>query len=214
MADNTVAANFTTKKTLLGINRRRKSQGKPPIKQGPKSSGLSRIQLLYAAGGLLDTASIAIGTIGRASAIRAKGKFEEAAFSENERRLKLAADDAKKRGDKDATNFMKRVRGMQGAQRAALGASGIEIDRGTAAQIQAETLEFGIEDRSTIKVNAIREAFGFKRQALEQESKVQLTRIGRKLAEKQAKTAGTLQAVQSITATAGSLSKAGTARTT
>lgn len=207
-----VAANFTTKRTLLRANKRREARGKDPIVQGePRKGTLSNIQTLYAAGGILDTASIAIGTMSKASAIRATGKFEEAAFMENSRRLKLAADAAIKSGDKDAAKFMRRVRSLIGTQRAVLGASGIEIDRGSAADIQAETLEFGSEDASTIRTNAVMEAFGLERQAIEQESSARLTRIGRKAEERSVRRAGTLRVVRSAVDTSANISRAGSA---
>ena len=175
------------------------------------TGGLSRIQSLYLAGGILDTAAIAVGAISKASAIRAKGKFEEAAFIENARRFKIAAEDAKKRGHKDATTFMRRVRGLVGSQRAALGASGISIDKGSSADIQAETIEIGSEGASTIRTNAYREAFGYELQAIEQESAARMSRSARKNQTSALKRKAILQTTSSVVSTGASMNKAGSA---
>lgn len=212
--DDIVAANFTTKKTLLRINRRRRAAGKEPIPvQRPteKDKGLSNIQKLYLTGGVLDTFSIIVGNMGRASAIRARGKVEEASFVENSRRLKAAAKDAIKRGSKEAANFIRSIRKFEGSQVTAMAAQNIDVTRGTAADIRQETIETGLEDLATIRTNKYREAFGFKAKALEQEGAARLSRIARKGGEKQARLLGISRAAQSVVNTATNIEKAGSA---
>ena len=170
---------------------------------------LSNVQKLYAAGGILDVFAVASGSMAKASAIRTRGKFEEAAFMENSRRLKKASKEVLERGRKDVHNFMQSIRKLEGAQVAAMAAQGIDVGRGTAAAIREETIETGIEDASTIRSNAYKEAFGLRQQAIEQETQARLTRVARKFRERQEKLKGITQITSSLFSTAGSIAGAG-----
>ena len=176
----------------------------------PKQN-LSNLQMLYAAGGVIEASSIAVGAMAKASAIRAKGKYEEAGFIENAKRLQRAAEDAKKRGDKAVHQHLQNVRKLVGSQRAALAASGVEIDSGNAKDIQLETLDLGMEDASTIRTNAFLEAHGYRRQASELEHQAKVSRIGRKARERATLLSGRLKVVQSVANTGIQMNKAGSA---
>ena len=211
---------MTRVNTLLGnrgaVNVARDARNKPnlavtDLERETKTGGTSNIAALYAVGGALDTFSIVVGSMSKASAIRARGKFEEASFIENSRRLKLAAADALKRGDKDAVNFMKSIRKFEGSQTAALAAQNIDISRGTAKDIREETINLGLEDMSTIRTNALRESLGLKEQAIEQRLKAQTTRIARKQREKTTLLTGRLRVASSIAQTGISINRAGSA---
>ena len=123
----------------------------------------------------------------------------------------MAADDALKRGDQDAANFMTSIRKLEGSQTAALAAQGIEISRGSAADIRAETIDTGLEDMSTIRTNANAEAFGYRQQAIDLESQARRSRIARKFAAKQVKIETTAKAANSLSGTATNIGKAGSA---
>jgi hypothetical protein len=185
------------------------NQAGTPVAGNAKS--LSNIQMLYGVGGVLQASSSIIGSMAKASAIRASGKFEEAGFIENAKRLELAAKDAKTRGNKEVHRHMQRVRKLMGSQRAALAASGVDIDSGSARDIQLETLELGQEDASTMRTNIMIEAHGFKRQAIENKFMANTKRIARKSKEKATLLSGRLNAVNSISNTAIKMNKAGSA---
>ena len=177
-----------------------------------EDTGMSKIQALYLAGGILDATSQAIGSMAKASAIRSRGKFESAAYMENAKRMGLAADDAIKRGNKEAGRHMKSVRKLMGSQRAALAASGVELESGSARDLQLETIELGQEDASTIRTNAFMEAHGYKQQAVELEHQAQLTRIGSKARQKATLLSGRLGVVKTAVNTGISMNKAGSAK--
>lgn len=77
------------------------------------------------------------------------------------------ADDAIERGKKEESAFRKKVQQAIGSQRAALAAAGVELDEGSALDIQSETAALGEIDALNIRNNASREAFGFKSQAIQ-----------------------------------------------
>lgn len=189
--------------------------GKPPAASpagdDKATEGMSNIQKLYLTGGVLDTASIVMGTWSAASAIRGRGQFEEAVFIENARRLRIAAKDSRDRGETEVANYLEGIRKLEGAQTAALAAQGIDVGRGSAKAIREETIETGFEDAATLRTNAIREAFGFEKQALEQEKGAKMTRIGRKSKEKTQRLLGYQGLAQAAVNTSIKMNKAGSA---
>lgn len=80
----------------------------------------------------------------------------------NARVLELQMEDAILRGRERETVFRRQVKGDIGAQRAAYAAQGIEVDSGSALDVQADTAYQGEVDALTIRSNAAREAWGFK----------------------------------------------------
>jgi hypothetical protein len=63
-------------------------------------------------------------------------------------------------GNIDEERHLRKVRQMLGAQRAAGAANGLDINSGSALDLQAETAGFGAADASTIRSNALRRAWG------------------------------------------------------
>lgn len=80
----------------------------------------------------------------------------------NARVSEVQADDAIARGREEEQRHRKAVRGLIGSQRAALAASGVDVNAGNAVDIQADSAEMGELDALTIRTNAAREAWGFK----------------------------------------------------
>jgi len=76
--------------------------------------------------------------------------------------------DAIARGEADVDRYSIDLAGLLGAQRTSIAAQGIDVNQGTAAAIRSETEAFGAEDIQTIRENALREAFGLKRNAKNQ----------------------------------------------
>lgn len=73
--------------------------------------------------------------------------------------------DALARGDEAASRSAAATRGVTGGQRAAYGASGVDINSGSAADVIANDKQLGALDVLTLKQNAAREAHGFEMQA-------------------------------------------------
>ncbi len=80
----------------------------------------------------------------------------------NARVQEIMAADALSRGEADEASQRRITKSQLGKQRARFAASGAEVNTGSAAQIQADTAEFGELDALRIRNNAEREAFGLR----------------------------------------------------
>jgi hypothetical protein len=90
------------------------------------------------------------------------GKVQEAIAENNAR---LAADDAANAlamGDRESEQQAWRTRAILGQQRAAIAAQGIDASMGTPLELLGETAMFGEVDQQTIRLNAARNAWGFR----------------------------------------------------
>lgn len=116
------------------------------------------------------SASQGISSIGNAysqsQAIRAQSRHQRDMLETNQRIAEMQADDAIKRGDKEAAKIGQQVKQTVGSQRAALAAQGIDVDVGSAADIQESTRALGVQDMQTVRMNAWKEAWGLKVEAL------------------------------------------------
>jgi hypothetical protein len=101
----------------------------------------------------------------QSEAKKLQGKYQKELFDHNSRMAGLQAEDALRRGDREANQQRKKARQVQGSQRAALAAQGIDVDLGSAAEIQDETIVQGERDAQTVRNNAWREAWGYRAQA-------------------------------------------------
>jgi hypothetical protein len=64
-------------------------------------------------------------------------------------------------GETEATNVGLRIRAAIGAEKARQGASGINVNKGTAVDVRAGTEELGMLDALTVRSNAARKAYGY-----------------------------------------------------
>jgi hypothetical protein len=74
----------------------------------------------------------------------------------------LQAKDAESRGLEQASVSRQQTRGAVGSQRAAMGAEGIDLTSGSAADVLNDTASLGALDELTIRLNARREAWGYR----------------------------------------------------
>lgn len=107
----------------------------------------------------------------QASALRSQGAYERQTFETNSRLAAIQAEDAIRRGDKEATELKKNTKRLIGSQRAALAAQGLDLEADDALAIQQETAELGAQDALTLKNNAWREGWGFRVQAQDSASR-------------------------------------------
>jgi hypothetical protein len=116
---------------------------------------LSGIGLAISAGG-----AVAQG-IGSANA----GAAANDAAKRNSLLADAAAGDALARGNKEAADYRLKAGKVVGTQRAMIGASGVDVGSGTAANISQDTKAIADLDVATIRNNAAREAWGYKTQS-------------------------------------------------
>lgn len=95
------------------------------------------------------------------------GEWQKQQFEFNKQIAEMQSKDAIRRGDSEARKVRKAGKQIIGSQRAALAAQGIEIDSGSALDIQGDTAYLSEMDALTIKNNAAREAWGYKMDALQ-----------------------------------------------
>lgn len=100
-----------------------------------------------------------------AMAQRSAGKAQQQLANYNAQVAEMQAADAIERGRESEGRHRTSVRGLVGTQRAALAASGVDVNDGSALDIQADTAAMGEMDALTIRLNAAREAWGYRTQA-------------------------------------------------
>lgn len=111
---------------------------------------------------------VAIGLVG--SMMQAKGQTENADFQsgmmQQNAGFKLrTADETINAGNTSADWQRVRAKQAVGTQRSVQAANGIDVNSGSAAQLQDDTAMLGELDALTIQNNAAREAYGYRIQA-------------------------------------------------
>lgn len=114
-----------------------------------------------AATGFAATTAIASGYAESVSA-GLQADAEEKAGKINARILELKAARAIELGDKSAKDLKTKANIIGGQQKAAIAASGVVVDYGSADEIQEETELFSSLDAERLRNNATLEAFGYK----------------------------------------------------
>jgi hypothetical protein len=111
------------------------------------------------------------GAYQQSESLKAQGEFQQQQAEMNGRLAEMRGADALERGNRAAVEHGQKARRLIGSQRAALAAQGINIDDGSAFDVQQDAYEMSAEDQMTIRNNAWREAWGFKVEA--QQSRMQ-----------------------------------------
>lgn len=133
---------------------------------------------------LLITGTVASGVYSanqqkkQAKAAQAQGEYEGQVFDLNAATADRLAEDAIARGEEAVDRHRTDVKRLIGSQRAALAASGVDINSGSAAAVQEDAAYLGELDAQTMLNNARREAFGYETQAANLRQQGQLARMG------------------------------------
>lgn len=115
-------------------------------------------------------ATAAMGVVAMGTAASAYGKLRAGAdtkgiYDQNASFAERQAQDAEQRGEIDAGRMRRKTEQVIGAQRTSLAAQGVDVNRGSALDVQADAAYLGELDALTIKNNAAKEAWGFRVQA-------------------------------------------------
>jgi hypothetical protein len=144
-----------------------------------------------AAGAMAMGAYTMFSGVSDAAAKSEQAHHELTMAEQNARFSELQEADAKDRGVRDAARVRGRVRQVRGSQRAALAAQGIDINSGSARDVQTDTETLGALDELTVRNNAWREAWGYKTQALNYRMEGQMAyKAGQSAANKSLLTGG------------------------
>lgn len=77
----------------------------------------------------------------------------------NAKMNEFAAQDAEKRGDQQANDLARRMAALKGTQRSRMAAAGLDLEDGTAADIQDQTDFFTDRDVATLRFNGRKDAW-------------------------------------------------------
>lgn len=102
-----------------------------------------------------------VGGVQQARAAKAAGEAQAEADEANAKIGRQQADQARQIGNLEEERQMRRVRAAVATQRATQAANGLDVNSGTALDLQAETAGFGAADALNTRSNAIRQAWGF-----------------------------------------------------
>lgn len=119
------------------------------------------------------TALSAVSAISDTYSMYSQGKIARIGYDLQERTLKnnqkiaeWNAEDAKERGRWAQSQQRKKTKALQGSQRAAMAASGVDLTQGSPLRILTDTDYMGAQDEYQIGVNAEQEAQAYRMQAL------------------------------------------------
>lgn len=139
-----------------------------------------------------------ISAINQADEMRKEAEYSKRLARINQQRLEMMAEDAVKRGGKEAVEYGKKVKSVTGAQVAALAAQGIDVSFGSAASVIEETQITGTEEINKIRNNAFREALGYKLRGQEEMRQAEMNQYAAGHRANATVLAGGLSAVNSL----------------
>lgn len=113
-----------------------------------------------------------------AAGAEAQGNYEAGILEQNASLADQQRADALARGREAELQQRRGTRGMIGAQRAAIAASGVSVGSGSALDVQTDTAHLGELDALTLRNNAAREAWGFDVQAADLRAKAAMAAAG------------------------------------
>lgn len=141
-----------------------------------------------------------MGQIQQGQAQADAARYQEQVDRNNAIMAQQNAQDARRRGDQAAEEQQRKTAAIEGRQRAAIAANGIELTSGSPVDVLADTATFGELDRQTVLNNSEREARGYEAQKLNFTSSAGLNRMK----ADNASAAGSLGALSSLVNGAGS----------
>ena len=121
------------------------------------------------AAGLTTAQLVSLGLSAAGTGLSAVGAYNQArtgkAVAEaNAQNAELQAQDALRRGEKDAQEIQRRAASFKSSQRVSLAAKGLDLGYGTAADLQDQTDFFSQQDVATARTNARKEAWNLRAQ--------------------------------------------------
>lgn len=104
----------------------------------------------------------------QSQAIKAQAAYQKSVAEINSKLADMNAEDALQRGEVEARNYKKQVDQMIGQQRVAFASGNVDVNFGSAKDVQDQTRVQAQRDILTIKSNAFREAWGYKTESINQ----------------------------------------------
>lgn len=104
------------------------------------------------------------GAVMSAGAMVQQGKVAEATARNNATMAEYAAQDARRRGEEEAAAIQRKGASLKSAQRVSLASRGLDLQYGTASDLQDQVDFFTQSDVATTRTNAAREAWNYRAQ--------------------------------------------------
>lgn len=149
--------------------------------------------------GLLGTGMSVYGQMQQGQAAKAQASYQAQVAQRNKQVLEYQAQDRAAQGQQQEEQHRLKVRQLMGTQRAALSASGVTLDDGSAVDLLTDTATIGEMDAQTIKSNTAKDIWAIRnqQQGLDADSTLLMSR-GQAAAQ-----SGTVGAVGSLLGGAG-----------
>lgn len=109
--------------------------------------------------------AMGVSAVSSAGQQRQAGEATAGAALQNAQFADAAANDAVRRGEYESDQQRRATRDFIGSQRTGFAANGVDVNSGSAANIQDDTAALGELDALTIRNNAAREAWGYRTQS-------------------------------------------------
>ena len=135
-----------------------------PQPQAPASNPIA--STMYAGMGISAIGAIT-NAISQSSAEKAQGAYESSIAGANAEIAGVQERQALETGDIQASRENLKTQQTVGAERAAQGASGVDVASGSSALVRTGTEGIGAQDELTIRNNAARQAWGYQTQAIQ-----------------------------------------------
>jgi hypothetical protein len=119
-----------------------------------------------------------VNGINQSNAQKNQAEFTAQQYESNQKFTQIAADSAISQGDIQAGQQAEKTKQEIGQQRVAAGATGADVNSGSAMTLQADTAWQGAQNEVTIKNNAWRTAFGYNVQGFNDKNQATLSRLG------------------------------------
>jgi hypothetical protein len=137
------------------------------------TNGLGNASLIFGIGGGI---SSALGSYFQADSQKSSLNFQSQMADINAQIANIGAENEIWKGQQEIATQTLQAGQLKSSQRAAMAANGIDLGFGSAAEVQASTDIVKNIDMTTIQSNAIRAAFGYKQQALNDTTQGALSR--------------------------------------
>lgn len=116
---------------------------------------------------MCEPTTIALAFTAVAGAVSAKGAYDQGQVAKqvgrnNQVMAEYAAQDALRKGEEQAIQARRRGDQVKGAARANMAAKGLDLNSGTAAELQDQTDFFSESDQNTARFNAQRDAWSMR----------------------------------------------------
>jgi hypothetical protein len=127
---------------------------------------MASIDALMGIGSIIQGAGTVASSIFSYQAFKQEARFQQSQMEFNARLAEVRARDAIDRGEESAKKLQQRANALKGSQRALYAGQGVEVDSGSASEVQQDTMLQAAEDIRDIRNNAWREAWGYRMDAV------------------------------------------------